>query len=61
VDTTTLSENDVIKVNLDHNNKWGIYIYGDREKILSANVPVSTGSSTSDLQDATTSGGSYSS
>ena len=54
IDTSTLTENEVIKVNLDHNNKWGIYIYGDREKILSANVPVSTGSSTSDLQDATT-------
>ena len=61
IDTSTLTENEVIKVNLDHNNKWGIYIYGDREKILSANVPVSTGSSTSDLQDATTSGGTYSS
>ena len=61
IDTSTLSENQVIKVNLDHNNRWGIYIYGDRENILSANVPVSTGSSTSDLQDATTSGGTYTS
>lgn len=35
----TLAVGDVIKVNLDYNNKWAIYIYGDREQILNATRP----------------------
>ena len=60
IDTTVLRENDVIKVNLDFNNKWGIYVYGDRTKILNGTAPVATANiSDSIASESTVSSGSY--
>ena len=60
IDTTVLRENDVIKVNLDFNNKWGIYVYGDRTKILNGTAPIATANiSDSIASESTVSSGSY--
>ena len=50
IDQSTLTKNDVVKVNIDNNSKWAIYIYGNRDEILSGNAAISTSDS------ATTSG-----
>ena len=50
IDQSTLTKNDVVKVNIDNNSKWAIYIYGNRDEILSGNAAVGTSDS------ATTSG-----
>ena len=42
IDKSVLSKNEVIKVNIDNNSKWAIYIYGNRESILSGNIDVAT-------------------
>ena len=60
IDTTVLQENDVIKVNLDFNNKWGIYVYGDRTKILAGTAPVATANTSDSIaSESTVSSGSY--
>jgi len=51
IDTSVLKKNEVIKVNIDNNSKWAIYIYGDRESILAGNIAVA---STTDLDTAGT-------
>lgn len=60
IDTATLTKNDVIKVNLDFNNKWAIYVYGDRTEILSGNAPVATANVSDTIaSESTVSSGSY--
>ena len=51
IDTSVLNRNDVIKVKLDHNNKWALYIYGDREEILSGKASVATTTSNNETAD----------
>lgn len=61
VDTSTLSKNDVIKANLDFNNKWAIYIYGDRTEILAGKAPVATANiGDTTASESTVSSGGYS-
>jgi len=61
IDTSVLSDFEVIKVNSDYNNKWAVYIYGDRDTIISGQAPVSTGSTTQSSTATTTPGSGYSS
>ena len=53
IDTSVLKKNEVIKVNIDNNSKWAIYIYGDRESILAGNIAVAS-SSTVDVAGTST-------
>jgi len=39
--SATLTPGEVIKVDLDYNNKWAIYIYGNRQQILGTDVATS--------------------
>ena len=62
IDTSILTDYEVVKVKNDYNNKWAIYIYGPRNNILSGNAPVSTGTASSQSQTPTvTPGTGYSS
>ena len=54
IDTSVLNKNEVIKVNIDNNSKWAIYIYGNREKILLGQTDV--GIDTTETASQTTSG-----
>ena len=47
IDTTSLRQNDVVKIKYDYNNKWGLYVYGDRTEILTGTADVSTKSASS--------------
>ena len=54
IDTSVLSKNDVIKVNIDNNSKWAIYIYGNRDQILAGQTDV--GVDSTETASQTTSG-----
>ena len=59
IDFTTLSDYDVIKVNYDYNSKSAIYVYGDRETVLSGQAPVATANLDYSAGTATTSTGVF--
>ena len=60
IDTSLLNKNDVVKVNLDFNNKWAIYVYGDRTEILSGKAPVATANISDTVSsESTVSSGGY--
>ena len=59
IDTSTLSDYDVIKVNYDYNSKSAIYVYGDRETVLNGQAPVATANLDFTAGTATTSTGVF--
>lgn len=62
IDTSVLKKNEVIKVKIDNNSKWALYIYGDRNSILSgsADVSVDTTEQASQATSGTGTGNIYS-
>jgi hypothetical protein len=59
IDTSTLKDYDVIKVNYDYNSKWAIYVYGDRDIVLNGQAPVATANLDFTAGTATTTTGVY--
>jgi hypothetical protein len=55
IDQSTLTKNDVIKVNIDNNSKWAIYVYGDRTEILSGTASVASANTSTTSGSASTS------